>query len=886
MEFVSFAILSLEKLVLGVASRSIGDVLKDARKNRRMQRLVGDAVDRLSAQLDDYLTLEKLPGYQREVLLGTICGELERLVAEPAQLFAADLDGQRIFKQVHPDGNVPQVIREQHLDQHYSVLFPQVAHFISGSAIALEQWVADGQRETFRRFRELADEISVVSEKVSAIGAKFDGTISAGPQRSEKLLRDFAQTLLNQASLRLDLSPLRADRPLHGTLSDHFVTPIFLERVKGAKPLTDPSDVLESLAGEGTRTVVHGTAGAGKSTWSLWVQQQFLQLSSPRIPCIVRLRAYDTLEQLSLLDLLREQGGPHLKERLDAQTLDHWQEQGRLVVIFDGFDEIGAARRDAVEGWLRDLDNIAGRAALIVTSRPLQTGHLADLPDHWHHWTLQPFDKGRIVEFIQRWHTHLPATELGTEARNIDAQRLAETFLKDESLQPLARTPLTLGTLLFVHHRDGKLPSGRVNLYERYIAAMLGLRDSGLGINARATRLNDTEKRRVLGHIALHFHLNQTNEVDDTVMEILVTDALRKFRYKEDVETLIAALRERSGLLIGPGAWSFVHKTVSEFLVAELVHEGTTFLEDDSRLDREYLWEQRHNDAWLAVLFFWAGKTTARELEQFIGKLIEDEAPVSTLLAIALIHDQGERIDFDWKREAIEKCVRLPFATKGGSSAVSGLPVVPERFYCEIEADSPTLPGLAEVSLVQALSQMFTLGILKPNDLLNCHAQFRDPITVAFLWSGEGRKMGDLRHDATFKHLAPTNIPLLLFPHSGASIEQWIAAYPDCGDLVPLLLAGRMSEIWNWMQEDMGGSDEQLAEVADDLWNWREAPVRQDWLIETGSCKGWTVDDEDLLAHLTNAMLVIEKTGTLSASKISDLRIWIERMKTMREEQA
>lgn len=59
---------------------------------------------------------------------------------------------------------------------------------------------------------------------------------------------------------------------------------------------------------------------------------------------------------------------------------------------------------------------------------------------------------------------------------------------------------------------------------------MLGLRDSGLGIEARATRLTDKEKRGVLAHIALHFHLTGVNEVNDETMSRLVAEALTRFR--------------------------------------------------------------------------------------------------------------------------------------------------------------------------------------------------------------------------------------------------------------------------------------------------------------------------------------------------------------------
>jgi predicted NACHT family NTPase len=384
---------------------------------------------------------------------------------------------------------------------------------------------------------------------------------------------------------------------------------------------------MQSLASQGARRVIHGGAGVGKTTWSLWFQSRLLESAPGCLAVVLRLREVPDIENRSLLDLLRDRAGAHLRDALTDNLLRTWYAQGRLVIILDGFDEVPDERRNAVEKWIKDLAAVAKQASIVVTSRPLQSGHLESLEKQWQQWDLLPFDESRILEFIERWHRYMPEGELSPAERKVDSRALASTFFKDPSLKPLADTPLMLGTLLFVHHRDKELPSGRVDLYERYIAAMLGLRDSGLGIQARSTKLSDKEKRRVLGHIALHFHLNSVNEVNDATMRQLVGEALALHHLNEDIDRLLAALCERTGLLQGPGAWSFMHKTIGEFLVAELICEGTTRLPDKRRLDRKELWAHRHEDPWTAVLFFWAGKTSPRELEEFLGDLLNEATP-------------------------------------------------------------------------------------------------------------------------------------------------------------------------------------------------------------------------------------------------------------------
>ena len=585
MSFFATAAGIVSKLAVSIGSRSIGENIKDIRTQRRMQRIVDEAVDRIVGQIEDFLRGENVSDDRQHILIASLSANLQKLVDDPQKFFVGNVDGALIFKQCHPNGELPEEIREEDLGHFYTVLFPQIAQFIAGSKVALAQWQAEGFREQFTRLSELAHAIKALNVKVAELPGLIGRAVANdAEEEAETLLREFAQTLLNNLLLRLDLSPLRGERALLGALSEHFVVPAFRRwsDSKGA-----------ALGSRGTRHVVHGGAGVGKTTWSLWLQSQLLQSKDRRLAVVLRLREAVDIESRSLLELLRERAGMHLRDALTDTVLRKWHADGRLIIILDGFDEVQEERRDAVEKWVKDLSANAKQSAIIVTSRWLHGKHLKQLEAPWENWDLLPFDKPRVVEFIERWHRYLPEDALSASERQIDAQELARSFFDDPSLRPLADTPLMLGTLLFVHHRDKKLPSGRADLYERYVSAMLGLRDSGLGIKARATKLTDNEKRRVLAHMALHFHLTGTNEVNDKTMTHLVTEALRKFKFHDDVERLLAALCERTGLLQGPGTWSFMHKTIGEFLVADLICEGTTRLPDNRRLDRKEMWAHK-----------------------------------------------------------------------------------------------------------------------------------------------------------------------------------------------------------------------------------------------------------------------------------------------------
>lgn len=902
---MSFFLLAADlvgKLVLSLGSRQLGDKLKDIRTQRRLKRLVDDAVDRIVGQTEEYLSAEKISGARKEILITALGEKLQSSVDDPQQFFASDLDGSLIFKKVHPNGQLPRAIQEEGLEQFYTVLFPQIAHFLAGSRIAIAQWEAEGLREEFKRLSQLAEEIRAMNAKVAEIPGIVAGALARrSGHGSETVLRGVSQTLLNSILLKLDLSPLRAERVLHGALGDHFVVPAIRERDKMAQPIGQDTIILSALATQGRRCIIHGGVGTGKTTCSLWLQSRLLQGGAARLALLLRLREVTDIENHSLLELLRDRATPHLREALSDNILRNWYGAGKLVLILDGFDEVPEERRDAVEKWIIDLGVVGDQVAIIVTSRPLQSGHLCELEYPWRHWDLLPFDEPRIVEFIARWHRYLPEEELSPAERQIDAAALARTFFEDPSLKPLADTPLMLGTLLFVHHRDKKLPSGRVDLYERYIGAMLGLRDSGLGIQARATKLTDKEKRRVLAYIAVYFHLNGINEVNDTTMRRLVTEALETFHLKEDVDRLLPALRERTGLLQGPGSWSFMHKTIGEFLVAELICDGNTRLADKRRLDRKELWVHRHQDPWTAVLFFWAGKTTSRELEEFVEELLNEGTDNGNLLALSLLHDQGDRLNPETQRTFVIRLIQQaqPHEDKSTGKSACSVPAVPRIAYSkEYSASNFDLRGLTSTHNTNALTRLFEQGILTPADLQICHPSLRDGLSISFIW-GLGRVNSEvavkLRNH--LDHVPSDHLALYFYIYrcqnlawkydatlqdTQDAVAEWIAHFPEGRRWILLLLLG--SVFTDWPEHAIGRH--QKKRIGPLIWQWRNEPIDENWLFDSDQYRGgWSeFESGDFLKKMLSSLRKEDASDWgLTIEQHHDLLSWVGQLIAQRD---
>ena len=103
---------------------------------------------------------------------------------------------------------------------------------------------------------------------------------------------------------------------------------------------------------------------------------------------------------------------------------------------------------------------------------------------------------------------------------------------------------------------------------------------------------------------------------------------------------------------MGPGIYSFAHKSIAEYLVAQAILEGDQRDASDKRIDRFLLFEHRDDDRWNTVTFLWAGLAPIADVEDFIQICIEAE---SWELAYGILYDMYERIPKNIRRSLILK---------------------------------------------------------------------------------------------------------------------------------------------------------------------------------------------------------------------------------------
>ncbi|MGD1898040.1 MAG: NACHT domain-containing protein, partial [Phormidesmis sp.] len=230
-----------------------------------------------------------------------------------------------------------------------------------------------------------------------------------------------------------------------------------------------------TIANQKQCLMVLGGPGAGKSTFLRKVGLEALRTFyyedaayRPRlIPVFLELKRFDADD----VDIARfiaaefETCGFPEAEAFMQNALD----QGNLLILLDGLDEVPSANLDNVLRTIQDFVDRYDSNRFIASCRVAAAGYRGSAFQRFSNVTMADFDDEQIQQFTSNWFSSQQDVERKT------AQKCWEVLQKPENKasKELAHTPLLLTYLCLVYNLSQRFPNNRSSLYKKALRILL-----------------------------------------------------------------------------------------------------------------------------------------------------------------------------------------------------------------------------------------------------------------------------------------------------------------------------------------------------------------------------------------------------------------------------
>ena len=384
----------------------------------------------------------------------------------------------------------------------------------------------------------------------------------------------------------------------------------------------------QALSGQ-RRMLIRGAAGSGKTTLLYWLANLTAgrRLPAPLadlkdcVPLLVRLRALPRHGDLPAPEeLLSVVAKPLSGHPAAAGWVTRQLDQGRILLLVDGVDEVPEADRARTRAWLTDLLAAYPDARYVVTTRPsaVREGWLAKVG--FTELELLSMSRADVAAFIARWHEAAGASGAAGPDERLTGWRdaLTTAVVRKQDLGRLATSPLMCALICALNRdRRGYLPEGRMELYSAALDMLLVRRDRERGITVpEGFRLTADQQILLLQRLAYWLAANGSVEIDRELAVRKLADALPAMSgISGDGGQVLRHLLVRSGLLRQPTADSvdFIHRTFQDYLAAKAAIEEE---------DLGVLVRNAHDDQWDDILRMAVGHARPKERARLLRQLL------------------------------------------------------------------------------------------------------------------------------------------------------------------------------------------------------------------------------------------------------------------------
>ena len=394
--------------------------------------------------------------------------------------------------------------------------------------------------------------------------------------------------------------------------------------------------------------MITGAPGTGKSTMMKHLLLSFMsgklsELPNRPVPILLELNRMNKSDKslfTELIEVLSRNNFPN-----GENFVNRGLEQGSLILMMDGLDEVNSQERNRVIQEIKDISRKYSKCRLIVTCRKaVYNGELNDIVDQ----TLEiaEFDDRQIRQFMSSWEMDMPSDK--------SINQLIETLHNRPRIMELARNPLMLTIIAYLYcDTPHELPHSRTEFYRISTDVLLRL------FKLEYNKFSAPAKQSVLKHLALFNQQSGLQTIDYKITMEQIRKILPSINLQdEDAEPLLKEIVERSGLMIsinGGLEYQFAHLTMQEYFAAYELGDN-----QDGLIQR-FL---KDPNSWREPVKLWCGfgydstkliRTIFDNDAIMAFECLADAVMVNSELANKIIYEFENRLEKNETSESIQK---------------------------------------------------------------------------------------------------------------------------------------------------------------------------------------------------------------------------------------
>ncbi|AVH68449.1 NACHT domain-containing protein [Nostoc sp. 'Peltigera membranacea cyanobiont' N6] len=361
-----------------------------------------------------------------------------------------------------------------------------------------------------------------------------------------------------------------------------------------------------------SKLMILGKPGAGKTTFLKHLALQCIEgkFQPKHIPLFITLKDFaEAQNQPSLLKYLIQLftsyniapntqintgwleslvnlGLNNANQSVDLTAVEKLLNQGKLLILLDGLDEVREADSKRVLDQIRDFTTQFRKNQFVITCRIAAREYTFE---QFSEVEIADFDNQQINSFAKKWFKAKDDT--------VKAERFIEKLKEDEPIQELATSPLLLTLLCLVFEDNGNFPANRSELYKEGLDVLLKKWDTKRNIEREQVykKLSLKRKEDLLSQIAhLTFERGEyfikQKDIEKYIAQYIQNlpevstdpEALQL-----DSEGVLKSIEAQHGLFIerARSIYSFSHLTFHEYFTArKIVTSSNPYELDDKTL--------------------------------------------------------------------------------------------------------------------------------------------------------------------------------------------------------------------------------------------------------------------------------------------------------------